>query len=95
MAHLLDLNPRLERSRYEVRIGQYLGRGQFGTVYEGFITGFPGESPKNEIKIAVKVIKDTQAEGWVDELKILSNLEAHVNLVNLVGACTMPSDLPT
>ena len=26
MAHLLDLNPRLERSRYEVRIGHYLGQ---------------------------------------------------------------------
>ena len=62
-----------------------LPQGQFGTVYEGNVTGLFGESPDKVVKVAVKEIKDTRAEGWADELKILSNLDMHLSLVSLLS----------
>ena len=57
-------------------------QGQFGTVYEGNVMGLLGESQDKVVKVAVKEIKDTRAEGWADELKILSNLDMHLSLVS-------------
>ncbi len=65
MMHLLDLDPRLEISRHQVKLAYYLGQGQFGTVYEGSVTRLLGEPPGKVIKVAVKEIKDTQAEVWL------------------------------
>ena len=95
MPHLLEMDPRMELPRERLKLGYYLGQGQFGLVYEGSATGLFGEHEDKVVKVAVKEIKDTKAEGWADELKILSSLDMHLNLVNLLGACTWPPDLPT
>ena len=95
MSHLLELDPRMELPRERLRLGFFLGQGQFGRVYEGEATGLFGEHEDKLVKVAVKEIKDTKAEGWADELKILSSLDMHLNLVNLLGACTFPPDQPT
>ena len=95
MPHLLEMDPRMELPRERLKLGYYLGQGQFGLVYEGSATGLFGEHEGKVVKVAVKEIKDTKAEGWADELKILSSLDMHLNLVNLLGACTWPPNLPT
>ena len=95
MPHLLEMDPRMELPRERLKLGYYLGQGQFGLVYEGSATGLFGEHADKVVKVAVKEIKDTKAEGWADELKILSSLDVHLNLVNLLGACTSPPNLPT
>ena len=96
MPHLLpDFDPRMELPREQLKLGYFLGQGQFGRVNEGTATGLFGEHEDKMVKVAVKEIKDTQAEGWADELKILSNLAMHLNLVNLLGACTWPTSKPT
>ena len=46
------------------------------------MTGLLGEAGDKVVKVAVKEIKDTRAEGWADELKILSNLDMHLSLVS-------------
>ena len=59
-----------------------LGRGGFGSVYRGLLTG-------TNLDVAVKRVSETSRQGWkefVSEVRIISRLR-HRNLVQLIGWC--------
>ena len=73
----------IEENKFE--IGKKIGGGSFGSVYKGTLTG------KNT-KVAIKQVNDsrdrTQVFALMCEIKVLDKLDKHLNLVNMVGACT-------
>ena len=48
--------------------------------------------PNSKTKVAVKTVNDpfdtSQRLALLSEVKILSNLDLHLNLVNMMGSCT-------
>jgi interleukin-1 receptor-associated kinase 1 len=59
-----------------------LGRGGFGSVYQGFLSDMNRE-------VAVKRVSETSRQGWkefISEVCIISRLR-HRNLVQLIGWC--------
>jgi len=70
-----------------------LGVGQFGVVVQAKQIGTVNDPEKNEVRtVAVKMVKSalntTSLESLASELKILIHLGPHLNVVNLLGACT-------
>lgn len=67
-----------------------MGSGAFGLVLQGKATGIKGNEEKTTV--AVKTVKATADESHfkalITELKIMANLGSHLNIVNLMGACT-------
>jgi len=86
----LQYDKSLEVHRDSFSLDFIIGEGQYGTVYRATARGIKGLNPV--CKVAVKQVKnlmdDTQWRTIVDELKILSYLEKHFNLVNIVAANT-------
>ena len=75
-------------------MGYLLGQGQYGAVYVGTADNIYGpETTKVAVKQAKHGSDQNQFYAIIDELKILSNLAMHPNLVNLLGACTSNSHL--
>ncbi|PNI71915.1 CSF1R isoform 4, partial [Pan troglodytes] len=70
--------------------GKTLGAGAFGKVVEATAFGLGKEDAV--LKVAVKMLKSTahadEKEALMSELKIMSHLGQHENIVNLLGACT-------
>ncbi|KAG9266158.1 macrophage colony-stimulating factor 1 receptor 1-like, partial [Astyanax mexicanus] len=70
--------------------GQVLGAGAFGKVVEATVYGL--DKDDHVTKVAVKMLKSSahseEKEALMSELKILSHLGPHANIVNLLGACT-------
>ena len=71
-----------------------MGAGNFGLVFEGQINEpVEGEGNDRTKKVAVKMVKsqtgNVALESLVSELKILIYLGPHVNVVGLIGACTL------
>ena len=90
----LHYDRRFERSRDSFDIGYLLGQGQYGAVYRGTADRIYGpETTKVAVKQAKQLSDRNQFYAIIDELKILSNLRMHPNLVNLLGACTSNSHL--
>lgn len=68
--------------------GKQLGAGQFGRVVQAKAVGMgPGNTT-----VAVKMVKsqtdNIALASLASELKILIHLGCHMNVVNLLGACT-------
>lgn len=82
-----------EISRDRLRLGKVLGHGAFGKVMEASIYGI---SKSNSLDtVAVKMLKDgataSEHKALMSELKILIHIGNHLNVVNLIGACTKPN----
>uniref|UniRef100_A0A671VGK2 Vascular endothelial growth factor receptor 3 n=1 Tax=Sparus aurata TaxID=8175 RepID=A0A671VGK2_SPAAU len=82
-----------EISRERLRLGKVLGHGAFGKVIEASIYGI---SKSNSLDtVAVKMLKDgataSEHKALMSELKILIHIGHHLNVVNLLGACTKPN----
>lgn len=90
---LICYDGRWEIPREQFILGKTLGQGAFGRVVEGqlYVLG-SGPSGCDSIKVAVKMLKSSataaQFKALVSELKIMSHIEQHINIVNLVAACT-------
>ncbi|KAM9728608.1 macrophage colony-stimulating factor 1 receptor 2-like isoform 2-T2 [Menidia menidia] len=86
----LPYNCKWEFPRDQLRLGAILGSGAFGKVVEA--TAFGLETDKRATRVAVKMLKPSahseEREALMSELKILSHLGYHDNIVNLLGACT-------
>uniref|UniRef100_A0A8C5LF77 Macrophage colony-stimulating factor 1 receptor n=2 Tax=Jaculus jaculus TaxID=51337 RepID=A0A8C5LF77_JACJA len=86
----LPYNEKWEFPRNNLQFGKTLGAGAFGKVVEATAFGLGKEDAV--LKVAVKMLKSTahadEKEALVSELKIMSHLGRHENIVNLLGACT-------
>ena len=82
---------RYERGLDSFSVGHILGEGMFGTVFLGSASNIYGpQTTKVVVKQVKDVLKadDSQMDAVIAEMKIMSNLNMHPNLVNLLGACT-------
>uniref|UniRef100_UPI003AAA5F97 platelet-derived growth factor receptor beta-like n=1 Tax=Centroberyx gerrardi TaxID=166262 RepID=UPI003AAA5F97 len=86
-AHL-PYNSAWEVPRENVVLGRVLGSGAFGRVVEATVSGLLHSH--STTKAAVKMLKSSSSAGQslMSELKILVHLGPHLNVVNLLGACT-------
>ncbi|XP_051514404.1 platelet-derived growth factor receptor beta-like [Myxocyprinus asiaticus] len=79
-----------EMPRDSLVLGHTLGSGAFGRVVEA--TAYGLGSAQSATKVAVKMLKSTarrsETQALMSELKIMSHLGPHLNIVNLLGACT-------
>ncbi|KAJ8342037.1 hypothetical protein SKAU_G00319650 [Synaphobranchus kaupii] len=88
---LLPYDPKWEFPRDKLRFGKTLGSGAFGKVLEA--TAYGILKVDTVMTVAVKMLKPsahaTETEALMSELKVLSYLGHHMNIVNLLGACTV------
>ena len=82
--------PNREMSRNDFIVKERIGEGNFGTVFRGEANGL--YYPKSKTDVAIKTIHETsdpfEIEVFMAEIKILSNLDLHCNLVNMLGSHT-------
>ncbi|KAJ8397526.1 hypothetical protein AAFF_G00438020 [Aldrovandia affinis] len=81
-----------EFPRDRLKLGEPLGRGAFGQVVEAAAFGI--EKAATCTTVAVKMLKEgatsSEYRALMSELKILIHIGHHLNVVNLLGACTKP-----
>nr|XP_032812408.1 vascular endothelial growth factor receptor 1 isoform X1 [Petromyzon marinus] len=81
-----------EFPRDRLKLGKTLGRGAFGRVMEAAAFGIDKSSTCRTV--AVKMLKEgattSEYHALMSELKILIHIGNHLNVVNLLGACTKP-----
>ncbi|XP_029029920.1 macrophage colony-stimulating factor 1 receptor 2 [Betta splendens] len=86
----LPYNHKWEFPRDKLRLGAVLGSGAFGKVVEATAYGLGTNG--DITTVAVKMLKPRahleERDALMSELKILSHLGYHDNIVNLLGACT-------
>ncbi|XP_057680173.1 vascular endothelial growth factor receptor 1 [Corythoichthys intestinalis] len=96
------IDERCERLRYDpdqwefprdrLKLGKNLGRGAFGKVVQASAFGIDNTSSCSTV--AVKMLKEgatvSEHKALMTELKILNHIGHHLNVVNLLGACTKP-----
>ncbi|XP_059351725.1 mast/stem cell growth factor receptor Kit-like [Daphnia carinata] len=91
----LPYDKRWEFPRNRLKLGVVLGSGCFGRILKAEAIGIK-DSDKAVKTVAVKMVKsDTDVaamEALISELKILAYLGSHLNVVNLLGACTKQMD---
>ncbi|XP_020510949.3 platelet-derived growth factor receptor beta-like isoform X1 [Labrus bergylta] len=77
-----------EVPREHVVLGHVLGSGAFGRVVEATVSGLINSH--STTKAAVKMVKPNSGsvQALMSELKVLVHLGPHLNIVNLLGACT-------
>ncbi|XP_042313507.1 vascular endothelial growth factor receptor 1 isoform X1 [Sceloporus undulatus] len=79
-----------EFARERLKLGKTLGRGAFGKVVQAAAFGIK-KSPTYKV-VAVKMLKEgataSEYKALMTELKILIHIGHHLNVVNLLGACT-------
>uniref|UniRef100_A0A672Z2T5 receptor protein-tyrosine kinase n=1 Tax=Sphaeramia orbicularis TaxID=375764 RepID=A0A672Z2T5_9TELE len=87
----LPYDSKWEFPRQKLRFGKTLGSGAFGKVVRATAYGLC--SADTVTTVAVKMLKpnahSTEKEALMSELKVLSYLGNHMNIVNLLGACTV------
>ncbi|KAG8438958.1 hypothetical protein GDO86_005224 [Hymenochirus boettgeri] len=86
----LPYDPSWELPRDKLVLGRTLGSGAFGRVVEATAHGL-GHA-QSVTKVAVKMLKSSarssEKQALMSELKIMSHLGPHLNIVNLLAACT-------
>ncbi|XP_051902991.1 platelet-derived growth factor receptor beta-like [Hippocampus zosterae] len=77
-----------EIPREDIELGEDLASGAFGRVVEARVSGLLRD--RKTTKAAVKMLKSNSGarRSLMSELKLLCHLGPHVNIVNLLGACT-------
>lgn len=87
----LPYDSKWEFPRQKLRFGKTLGSGAFGKVVRATAYGLC--SADTVTTVAVKMLKpnahSTEKEALMSELKVLTYLGNHMNIVNLLGACTV------
>lgn len=81
-----------EFPRERLRLEKPLGRGAFGQVMQA--TAFGIDNSTGCRTVAIKMLKEgatpSEHKALMTELKILNHIGQHLNVVNLLGACTKP-----
>ncbi|XP_046654208.1 vascular endothelial growth factor receptor 1-like [Daphnia pulicaria] len=91
-SEFLPYDKKWEFPKKRLRLGEELGSGCFGRVLKAEAVGIK-DSDETVTTVAVKMIKpnaksDDTLDALIRELKILIYLGPHLNVVNLMGACT-------
>ena len=88
--HVIPYLPRLEMNSNFFEIEKHLGCGNFGTVYKGMAWDlfYPGSTSTVAIKTINDSSKDDDVIQLISEIKPLSHIDLHCNVVGLMGACT-------
>ena len=93
-ASLMPYDKTREIPRASFEVGDQIGSGNFGTVHKGIIKEFFSTTSKAEV--AIKSISghvgEQEVENFLYEIKIMSYIKPHINLVSLIGACTSEFD---
>lgn len=80
-----------EFPRENLEFGKVLGSGAFGKVMNA--TAYGISKTGVSIQVAVKMLKEkadnSEREALMSELKMMTHLGNHENIVNLLGACTV------
>ncbi|XP_018529412.1 receptor-type tyrosine-protein kinase FLT3 [Lates calcarifer] len=79
-----------EFPRENLELGQELGSGAFGMVVQATAYGIskPGVSQQVAVKMLKEKHQTVEKEALMSELKMLTHIGHHANIVNLLGACT-------
>ncbi|XP_073965486.1 PDGF- and VEGF-receptor related isoform X3 [Choristoneura fumiferana] len=89
-AELLPYDDKFEFPAEKLTLGAQLGAGAFGVVYKAEARGM--SNAEDTTTVAVKMVKKTADNIYIkalaSELKIMVHLGKHINIVNLLGACT-------
>ncbi|XP_075972982.1 PDGF- and VEGF-receptor related isoform X3 [Anticarsia gemmatalis] len=89
-AELLPYDEKFEFPPEKLILGKQLGAGAFGVVFKAEARGIINAEETTEV--AVKMVKKTADDMYIkalaSELKIMVHLGKHINIVNLLGACT-------
>ncbi|KAF7266631.1 hypothetical protein GWI33_020129 [Rhynchophorus ferrugineus] len=89
-AELLPYDKKWEFPIEKLKLGKQLGSGAFGVVMKADARGIIEGEEKTIV--AVKMVKKnadhTYIKALASELKIMAHLGKHINVVNLLGACT-------
>ncbi|ODM98276.1 Platelet-derived growth factor receptor alpha [Orchesella cincta] len=89
-AYLLPFDSKWEFPKERLSLGMQLGSGAFGRVVKADACGILDTEPKTTV--AVKMVKpnadESHFKALMSELKIMVHLGRHINVVNLLGACT-------
>lgn len=89
-AEHLPYDKKYEFPREKLDLGKQLGSGAFGVVRKARARGILEN--EDVTTVAVKMVKrtidPTYIKALVSELKIMIHLGKHLNVVNLLGACT-------
>ncbi|KAG8237702.1 hypothetical protein J437_LFUL017705 [Ladona fulva] len=90
-AHLLPYNKCFEFPREKLTLGKQLGNGAFGVVVKAEAQDIIEDEPTTTV--AVKMVKShadiSHLRALMTELKILMYIGQHLNVLNLLGACTL------
>ncbi|XP_057369372.1 vascular endothelial growth factor receptor 1-like isoform X2 [Daphnia carinata] len=88
---ILPYDKQWEFPRHRLKLGVQLGAGCFGRVVKALAIGLK-DSEETVKTVAVKMVRSqtnaTALEALISELKIMIHLGSHLNVVNLLGACT-------
>ena len=88
--NILPYNKSRELPRNSLELGEELGSGMFGRVFKGKLLALNATYEKSTV--AIKTLNGYNDEDgiddFLDEVKIMSNVNPHLNLVSMVGACT-------
>ncbi|XP_075775330.1 receptor-type tyrosine-protein kinase FLT3 isoform X2 [Pelodiscus sinensis] len=80
-----------EFPRENLEFGQALGSGAFGKVMNA--TAYGISKTGDSVQVAVKMLKEksdpSEEDALMSELKMMTHIGSHENIVNLLGACTI------
>ncbi|NWY52148.1 KITA factor, partial [Chionis minor] len=84
-----------EFPRENLEFGHVLGSGAFGKVVNA--TAYGINNAGDSVQVAVKMLKEkpdaSEKDALMSELKMMTHIGSHENIVNLLGACTVSGNL--
>ncbi|XP_062983793.1 receptor-type tyrosine-protein kinase FLT3 [Elgaria multicarinata webbii] len=87
----VEYNLKWEFPRENLEFGQVLGSGAFGKVVNA--TAYGISETGVSVQVAVKMLKEkygsSEKDALMSELKMMTHIGSHENIVNLLGACTL------
>ncbi|XP_075448300.1 receptor-type tyrosine-protein kinase FLT3 isoform X2 [Ascaphus truei] len=88
---VLEYDLKWEFPTENLELGKVLGSGAFGKVLNA--TAYGISKPGVSIQVAVKMLKEkpdvSEKDALMSELKMMTQIGHHENIVNLLGACTL------
>ncbi|XP_065213200.1 vascular endothelial growth factor receptor 1-like isoform X2 [Planococcus citri] len=85
----ISYNKKYEFPREKLKLGEVLGSGAFGVVKKAVADGIEIKGVKTTVAAKMAKLQDPSCtKALSSEMKIMIYLGNHINVVNLIGACT-------